>query len=82
MERMSRVREVVVDWGRFTFGAGVYPYQIALGVSLRYWPCIFAPSIRVHIGPFKLHASITFQRMLHHKKSPLPDDTGEEAPTC
>ncbi len=75
---MSRVREAIVDWGRFTFGAAVYPYQIALGVSLRYWPCIFAPSIRIHIGPFKLHASIIFRR----KKGPLPDDTGEEAPAC
>ena len=69
---MSRVREVIVDWGLFTFGVAVYPYQIALGVSLRYWPCIFAPSIRVHIGPFKLHASIIFRRMTHRKKGPLP----------
>ena len=50
---MSRAR----DWdfyGRY-FGGGItfYPYQFAIGWSVRYWTCIFAPSIRLHIGPFK-----------------------------
>ena len=71
---MSRVREGLLQYGRFTFGAAVYPYQIAFGISLRYWPCIFAPSIRIHIGPFKLHASIIF-----HRRNLLPDDAREEA---
>ncbi len=47
----------VIDWdchgrrcgGGFTF----YPYQISLGLTLRYWHKLYAPNIRFHIGPFK-----------------------------
>jgi len=44
------------DFHRKHLGGGVtfYPYQFALGLSIRYWPCLFAPSIRLHLGPFKL----------------------------
>lgn len=44
------------DWHgkRFGGGATFYPYQLSFGVSLRYWRCLFAPSVRVHIGPFKV----------------------------
>lgn len=41
----------------FTF----YPYQISLGVSLRYWPCIFAPAFRIYIGPFKIWGYVSFK---------------------
>ena len=55
---MSRARDW--DWrcGRFVGGFTFYPYQIALGMTIRYWPCIFAPSIRIHIGPFKIWVAI------------------------
>ena len=47
-----------IDWDFYwwVFGGGItlYPYQLSLGITLRYWPCIFAPVIRIHIGPFKL----------------------------
>ena len=48
----------VKDWdfklGCFGGGITLYPYQLALGITFRYWPCIFAPNIRIHVGPFKL----------------------------
>lgn len=35
-------------------GITFYPYQIAFGITFRYYPHIFHPSIRLHIGPIKL----------------------------
>lgn len=47
-------------------GGGItfYPYQISFGISFRYWPCIFAPTIRIHIGPIKIWVYI----LLHYKE--------------
>ena len=42
------------DIKRFGGGLTFYPYQITFGISLRYWPCIFAPSIRIHFLCWKL----------------------------
>jgi hypothetical protein len=50
----GRARDKDFVLGPFMGGATFYPYQAALGVSLRYWPCLFAPSIRIHLGPFKV----------------------------
>lgn len=50
---MSRARDIDFKLGPFGGGVTWYPYQISLGFSLRYWPCLFAPTIRIHIGPFK-----------------------------
>lgn len=49
------------QWGRLGGGLTFYPYQIALGFSIRYWKCIFAPSIRIHIGPFKFWAYLSLK---------------------
>ena len=35
-------------------GLTFYPYQIACGISLRYWKCIFAPSVRIHFLCWKI----------------------------
>jgi len=45
-------------------GATFYPYQLALGLSLRYWPCLFAPSVRIHLGPFKVWGAIRLRTAL------------------
>ncbi len=50
---MSRARDWDWEWWRFMGGFTFYGYQIAVGMTLRYWPGIFAPSLRIHIGPFK-----------------------------
>jgi hypothetical protein len=50
---MSRARDWDFHSERFGGGVTFYPYQLAVGVSMRYWPCLFAPSIRLHLGPFK-----------------------------
>ncbi len=45
----------------FTF----YPYQIAFGFSLRYWPCVFAPAFRIHFLCFKLSGYIKIKKNLN-----------------
>lgn len=42
-------------------GLDVYPYQFSLGFSLRYWRCLYAPTFRVHIGPFKAWLYVTLR---------------------
>lgn len=49
----GRAREWYFHWACFGGGLTFYPYQIAFGLTLRYWPGLFAPSVRLHIGPFK-----------------------------
>lgn len=53
------------DWdfklGRLSGGVTFYPYQITLGISLRYWPCIFAPTVRVHFLMFKFWLAISLR---------------------
>ena len=51
---MSRVREKLFEAGPVFGGLAFFPYQLAMGLSVRWWPCIFTPSIRLYIGPFKL----------------------------
>jgi len=56
---IGRACELWEHYGkRFSGGLTLYPYQLSLGISFRYWPCLFAPSIRVHVGPFKVWAAI------------------------
>ena len=53
-----RARQFDYHGKRFMGGVCWYPYQVAIGASLRYWPCLFAPSVRVHFGPFKIWVGI------------------------
>jgi len=55
------------NWGILGGGITFYPYQLSLGLSLRYWPCIFAPSIRIHIGPIKLWLYIIMKKRQEDK---------------
>lgn len=57
-----RARDWDFDFWRFMGGITFYPYQIALGLTLRYWPCIFAPAVRAHVGPFKFWLTITLKK--------------------
>ena len=59
---MSRAREWDFHVGPVSGGLTFYPYQLALGISLRYWPCIFAPAFRVHVGPFKAWGCVSLRR--------------------
>ena len=58
---MSRARDWDFTWGPFIGGFTFYPYQLALGVTVRYWRCIFAPAIRIHLGPFKFWCCVRFR---------------------
>jgi hypothetical protein len=60
---MSRARDIDFLVGPLGGGATFYPYQISLGLTLRWWPCLFAPTIRLHIGPFKVWAYLRFKRI-------------------
>lgn len=55
---MSRARDLDWQLGRAMGGFTFYPYQVALGCTVRYWPGVFAPSIRLHIGPFKIWVAV------------------------
>lgn len=59
---MARARSADFFKGPFMGGFTFYPYQVALGMSLRYWPCLYAPSIRIHVGPFKVWFGIQFRK--------------------
>lgn len=61
---MSRARAAILDWGPLTIGATFYPYQVSFGLSLQYWPCIFMPSVRIHVGPFKVWMGVRFKRVI------------------
>lgn len=60
---MSRARQGDTHVGPAMIGWAFYPYQVSFGVSVRYWPCLFMPSIRVHVGPFKVWAGISLRRL-------------------
>jgi len=51
-------RDKYFQLGRMHGGFCFYPYQITLGISLRYWPCIFMPSLRVHFLCFKFWVGV------------------------
>lgn len=59
---MGRARDLDFRLGCFGGGITWYPYQMSLGFSVRYWPCLFAPTIRVHIGPFKFWLYVSLKK--------------------
>jgi len=64
---MNQAKDLDFHWWRFGGGITFYPYQVGLGVSLQYWPCIFAPAIRIHIGPIKFWGYISLKQLLRGK---------------
>lgn len=39
-----------------------FPYQIAFGISFRYWSCISAPAFRLYFGPFKMWGYVNLKK--------------------
>lgn len=60
---MSQARDFSFCFGRLMGEIVFYPYQISLGMTLRYWPGEFIPSVRLHIGPFKLWIGILSRKI-------------------
>ena len=60
---MSRAREWFGATGPVGGGITFYPYQLAIGVTVRYWPRVFAPTIRLHIGPIKIWGYMCFKKI-------------------
>lgn len=54
-----KAREFDFKVGGFQGGMTLYPYQLSLGITARYYPCIFMPSIRIHLGPFKFWLGVS-----------------------
>lgn len=57
-----------MNWSRvieFDFKNGgfqIYPYQLAVGCSFKYLPCMKTVMFRLYIGPFKLWFNIPSRR--------------------
>ena len=60
---MSKAREWFIKFGPIGIGFTLYPYQLSLGASVRYWPCIFAPAFSVYLGPVKLWGYISLPKI-------------------
>jgi hypothetical protein len=58
----AKARDWDFNWKGFGGGFTWYPYQFAFGFSVRYWPCLHAPSIRIHLGPFKFWCYLVCRR--------------------
>ncbi len=50
--------------GRLGAGITYYPYQITFGISLRYFPSIFSPTIRIHFLCFKVWLIFNLKEIL------------------
>lgn len=50
-------REYELKKGPLFGGLVIFPYQIAFGFSVGFWPCVGAPRLRLYLGPFKLWLS-------------------------
>jgi hypothetical protein len=59
---MAKARERDFHYGRLGGGLTFYPYQFAIGLTVRYWPCLYAPSIRIHFGPAKAWLYLRMRR--------------------
>ena len=49
-------------------GITFYPYQITFGISLRYWPCLYAPAFRIHFLCFKIWGGLCLKKGIFHAK--------------
>ncbi len=56
---MNRARNVEFERGWFSGGIKLYPYQVGIGASVSFWPCIKRPEISVYIGPFRLWLGVS-----------------------
>ncbi len=64
------VKAIDYDFHYKRIGGGItfYTYQLSIGVTFRYWPCIYAPSIRIHFGPIKIWGYILFKNVVGANK--------------
>jgi len=60
---MNQARDVEFERGWISGGIRFYPYQVGVGVSISFWPCIKRPDISVHLGPFKVWIGISGKRI-------------------
>ena len=54
MNGIARAKDFDFKLGKIMGGITYYPYQISFGFTLRYFPHVFVPSIRLHIFCFKI----------------------------
>ena len=49
-------------------GITFYPYQWTFGISLRYWPDVYMPSIRIYFLCFKFWFGFKFKDLINKGK--------------
>ena len=57
-----KVKEFDFDLGTIKGGFTFYPYQLTFGISLRYWPDLYMPNIRIHFICFKFWIGFKFKK--------------------
>ena len=60
---MNRARDAEFEVRWVSGGIRFYPYQIGLGISISFWPCIQRPQISLHVGPLKIWLGISGQQI-------------------
>jgi len=60
---MNQARDIEFERGWISGGLRFYPYQVGVGVSISFWPCVKRPDISVHLGPFKAWIGISGKRV-------------------
>jgi len=61
---VKQVKEWFRSFGPLGIGGAFFTYQLAFGISLRYWPCISSPAFRIYVGPFKIWGYLSFKKEL------------------
>ncbi len=50
----AKVYEWPIEIGPIAGGFEIFTYQVAIGISIRWWSCLRTPALRLYLGPFKL----------------------------
>ena len=58
----ARTKDIDFKIGHLGGGITLFPYQLALGISFRYWHCVFAPALRIYFGPIKVWLYWSFKK--------------------
>lgn len=54
MKMPDKVYEYPIEWRKIAGGFEFFTYQLAFGISIKWWTCLKTPCLRLYFGPFKL----------------------------
>ena len=60
---MRKMKVIEKDFDTKYLGGGItfHPSKIAFGISLKYWKCLYAPVIEIHLFCFKVWIYLTLK---------------------